>query len=144
MCAAAAALQESDPGAKVCGVTCIISLGATYCNRVWQGWFMPSIIGACIFVVATYNNRPFCGILCLPIFRHLGRLSYSLYLMQFPVIVSFTSGMVCLASERQSLSSVTMWLIVSSSAGLSLLFAVVFSPIDRWAISLSYDGSCSQ
>jgi peptidoglycan/LPS O-acetylase OafA/YrhL len=126
--------------AKMHGLTCVSALGAviiaTYCNRVWQGWFLPSIIGSCIFVVAAYNNYSFCKFLSLPISRRLGRLSYPLYLMQFPVIISFTSGMVCLASERGILSPFSMWLIVFCSAGLSLLFAVIFSPIDKWAISL--------
>jgi peptidoglycan/LPS O-acetylase OafA/YrhL len=126
--------------AKMHSLTCVSSLGAviiaTYCNRVWQDWFLPSIIGSCIFVLAACNNYSFCKFLSLPISRRLGQLSYPLYLIQFPVIISFTSGMVCLASTRGILSPLTMWLIVFCSAGLSLLFAVIFSPIDKWAISL--------
>jgi peptidoglycan/LPS O-acetylase OafA/YrhL len=126
---------------KVRAMTFVSAVGAvviaTYCNRViWPAYSYPSIVGACVFVAATYSNHRLCRLLSLPLSRCLGRLSFPLYLVQFPVFISFTSGMVCLAYAHGVLSVATMWLIVLLSAGLSLLFAAIFSPVDKWATSL--------
>ena len=56
--------------------------------------------------------------------------------MHFPVIASFTSGLVVLAHAHDALGPVTIWLIVFGSASLSLLFAVLFLPVELLTVRI--------
>ncbi len=112
-------------------------VAATYCNRIWPGWLVPSILGACIFVscvsASSALSRAFSGRLS----ARLGRLSFPLYLMHFSVIASLTSGLVILAHAYGMLGAVTIWAIILCSAAVSLVAAALFVPLERLAIRTS-------
>jgi peptidoglycan/LPS O-acetylase OafA/YrhL len=111
-------------------IACTALILGTYCNRVWQGWLPPSVIASCILVASIYVSIALKGFFATPFSRWLGRISFPLYLMHFPVIASFTSGSVVLVHAHDALGPVTIWLIIASSAVLSLLAAVLFLPAE--------------
>ena len=57
--------------------------------------------------------------------------------MHFPVIASFTSGSVVLAHAHGALGPATIWLIIASSTGLSVLVAVLFLPVEALTTRIS-------
>src|SRR5690349_7082535 len=63
----------------------------------------------------------------------LGQISFPIFLLHFPVIVSFTSGMALLAHAHGLLSPAMIWLIVSASAALCLFISRLFRPVETWA-----------
>jgi peptidoglycan/LPS O-acetylase OafA/YrhL len=118
-------------------ITAFISLIAgTYCNQIWPGWFLPSIVSSCLLVFGVYASTGLSRFFAMPFSRWLGRISFPLYLMHFPVIASFTSGLVVLAHAHDALGPVTIWLIVFGSASLSLLFAVLFLPVEALTVRI--------
>ncbi|WP_372787056.1 acyltransferase family protein [Phenylobacterium sp.] len=80
-------------------------------------------------------NRRLCDALSSRPSRFLGRLSFPIYLMQFPVLVSFTSGAIVYAQARGGLTTAGVWIIATLSLSLCLLAAVAFLPVEtleRW------------
>lgn len=108
----------------------------TYCNRIWQGWFPPTIIAACIIVFSVYTSTALCRFFSNPLSRWLGLISFPLYLMQFAVFVSFTSGMVVLAHAQGVLGPATIWLIILASAVLCVLAAALFLPVEVLSVRI--------
>jgi peptidoglycan/LPS O-acetylase OafA/YrhL len=102
----------------------------TYCNRVWPGWFLPSIVASSILVVSVHVSKTLGCFFARPFSRWLGHISFPLYLAHFPIIVSFTSGTVVLANAYGALGPAMMWLIISISVVLSLLTAVLLLPVE--------------
>lgn len=76
---------------------------------------------------AVFLNRPACAFLRRPLSLQLGRLSFPLYLMQFPVLVSLTSGLVCRAAR---LDGATCLGVATVSVVACLAAAAVFSPVE--------------
>lgn len=102
----------------------------TWSNRLWQGWFPPTIIAACIIVSCVYTSTALDRFFSTRLSHWLGVISFPLYLVQFSVFASFTSGMVVLADAHGVLSVVMIWLIIAASAALCLLAAVLFTPLE--------------
>jgi hypothetical protein len=105
----------------------------TWCNRVWQGFLTPSIIAGGVAVVCVYASERLTRFFSAPLSLWLGQISFPIFLLQFPVIVSFTSGMALLAHAHGLLSPATIWLIVSASAALCLFISRLFRPVETWA-----------
>jgi peptidoglycan/LPS O-acetylase OafA/YrhL len=103
----------------------------TWCNRLWPGWLMPSILASCVLVFSVYASTALTGFFANALSRRLGRISYPLFLIHFPVIASFTSGMILLAHEHHALTPATIWSIILGSAVLSLIAAKLFQPIEK-------------
>jgi peptidoglycan/LPS O-acetylase OafA/YrhL len=63
--------------------------------------------------------------------RFLGKISFPLYLIQFSVLISFTSSVILFANAHGGLN----WLSISIIAGLtiiaSVLASIVFLPIEQ-------------
>lgn len=93
-------------------------------------WHLPVIIAACTLVAAVFASAPLCRFLAGPVSRWLGRISFPLYLVHFPVIASFTSGLVVVAHAHGILGPTMIWAIAFASAALSLLVAELFSPVE--------------
>ena len=75
-------------------------------------------------------NRGLCAALASRPSRFLGRLSFPIYLVQFPVLVAFTSGAIVYASAHGGLSTASIWAIATLSLGLCLAAAVAFLPVE--------------
>jgi peptidoglycan/LPS O-acetylase OafA/YrhL len=78
-----------------------------------------------------FSNKVFAGFFASGPSRLLGRLSFSLYLMQFPVLISLTSLLIVWAQNSGNLSTVVIWGIAIISAVACLLAAVLFDPIEQ-------------
>lgn len=111
-------------------VAAVALVGGTYSNRVWQGWFPPTIIAACVIVSCLYTSTALRRFFSTPLSRWLGVISFPLYLVQFAVFASFTSGMVVLAEAHGALNVATIWLIIAASAAVCVLVAVLFQPLE--------------
>jgi peptidoglycan/LPS O-acetylase OafA/YrhL len=116
---------------------CAALIVGTYCNRIWPGWLLPSIVASSVLVVSVHASGSLGQFFAWPFSRWLGRISFPLYLTHFPVIVSFTSGSVLLAHAYGALNPVIIWIIIISSAALSLLVAVFFLPTEALTVRLS-------
>lgn len=118
--------------AAVCGL-----VAATYCNRIWPGWLVPSILGACLFVYCVNASSALSTAFGGRLSAWLGRLSFPLYLVHFSVIASLTSGLVVLAHAHGMLRAVTIWAIIMCSAAVSVGAALLFVPLERLAMRTS-------
>jgi peptidoglycan/LPS O-acetylase OafA/YrhL len=131
-------IRQSHVAQGITAIVAFSSLAAgTYCNRIWPGWFLPSIAAACIMTFSVYGNRVLIHFLSIRLSRWLGRISFPLYLTHFPVIASFTSGLVVVAWTAGCFTPIAIWLIVIASATLSLLAAWVFLPVELLARRIS-------
>ena len=54
-----------------------------------------------------------------------------MYLVHFPVLASFTCGMVVLADRASILNGWTIAAIIAASVAISLLLAVAFAPVEK-------------
>lgn len=106
----------------------------TWCNRVWQGFLTPSIIAGGVAVACVYASKRLTRFFSAPLSLWLGQISFPIFLLHFPVIVSFTSGMALLAHAHDLLSPAMIWLIVSASVALCLFISRLFRPIEIWAV----------
>ena len=121
----------AEPAALV-GFALALVIG-TWCNRVWQGFLPPSIIAGGVVVACVYTSARLTRFFSAPVSLWLGRISFPIFLLHFPVIVSFTCGMALLANAHGLLTPAMMWLIVAASAALCLLISRLFRPVETWA-----------
>jgi peptidoglycan/LPS O-acetylase OafA/YrhL len=90
---------------------------------------------AVLLTGSVFCNRALCSAFAGQISRTLGRLSFPLYLVQFPVLISLTSYAICVAGRGGALA---LWQIASIALGsvlACLLAAYAFSPVEdftRW------------
>jgi peptidoglycan/LPS O-acetylase OafA/YrhL len=113
----------------------------TWCNRVMEGFLLPSIIAGTVAVACVYANDRLSRFFSTPISIWLGKISFPIFLLQFPVIISFTSGMALLALNAGILSTAMIWLIVATSGALCLIVSRLFLPVEIWA-SRAGDAVC--
>jgi peptidoglycan/LPS O-acetylase OafA/YrhL len=127
-------LRNSTVARVVSFVAALASLiVGTYCNRIWPGWLLPSIVSSCILIFSVHSNEALIKYFSNGLSRWLGRLSYPLYLVQFPVIVSFTSYLVVSCNDAGLRGSRINWLVIFLSAIVSLAAAIVFRPVESLA-----------
>jgi peptidoglycan/LPS O-acetylase OafA/YrhL len=82
----------------------------------------------CIFVI-----KPLSSFFAdAAISKFLGKLSFPLYLVQFPVLISLTSTLIVSASfQTGQPSTSSIWLISMASLAACIAAAVIFKPIER-------------
>jgi peptidoglycan/LPS O-acetylase OafA/YrhL len=112
-----------------------------YGDRLKTDWSPASIIAACVLVFCVYSNANLTAFCSSSLSRWLGKISFPLFLVHFPVIASFTSGMLLLAHTGEPLGTGTIWLIALASAMLSLGVAVLFLPVEKLTAKLG-DAVC--
>ncbi len=88
-------------------------------------------------VFCVLSNEPACRAFRSGPSQWLGRISFSLYLVQFPVLVSATSTAIVVAQGAGRLQTGWVCVIALGSIVLSLAAATLFEPIDRFATWLS-------
>ena len=88
---------------------------------------------AVALVFSVLCNGPACRVLRAWPSRWLGRISFSLYLVQYPVLVSATSYAIVVAAPAGRLGPGWICAIALGSIALSVAAAVAFEPVDRFA-----------
>ena len=84
---------------------------------------------AMILVLALFCNKQAAVFLSNRVSRFLGRISFPLFLVQFPVIISFTSWAIVRVNSSDQLTNLSFPIFVSSLI-ICLLLAVVFEPVE--------------
>jgi peptidoglycan/LPS O-acetylase OafA/YrhL len=82
-------------------------------------------------VFAVFCNKALCDLFASGASRLLGKLSFPLYLVQFPVLVSFTSWAIVFAQAHGGLGPGAIWTIALASLVLCLASAAAFLPVER-------------
>ncbi len=94
------------------------------------------MIGAMMAFVAALGSPGLAKILARQPFVALGRLSFSLYLIHWPIVVGVCSVIFLAVGQGHDGVSARATAIVGAVA-LSLLGAEIFSSVDAWAIAIS-------
>lgn len=92
-------------------------------------------LASVLLMGAVFCNRPLCAAFSGRLSRLLGRLSFPLYLIQFPVLISLTSYAICFAAARGALHGWALALIDVVSLCACLAVAWAFMPVEhltRW------------
>ncbi len=92
------------------------------------------ILGVLLFVFAVLNLKPVQRFFSLGIFRFLGRLSYSLYLIHFPVIATFGAWFLLTFEPRLGYNLTSFANLVLTgliTVGLSALSARFVEPLGK-------------
>lgn len=92
-------------------------------------------LASVLLLGAVFCNRALCAAFCGRLSRLLGRLSFPLYLIQFPVLVSLTSYAICFAAARGALHGWGLAAIDAISLLACLALAWAFLPVEhltRW------------
>lgn len=93
------------------------------------------ILPAIIIVGLVHSNKALTSFFASAPSRLLGRLSFPLYLIQFPVLVSLTSYAIVFASQHGGLSGTAIWTIALVSTIACLAGAIAFEPVERWTMA---------
>jgi peptidoglycan/LPS O-acetylase OafA/YrhL len=88
---------------------------------------------AVVLVLAIYSSPPLVAFFSGRLSRALGRISFPLYLIQFPVLMSLTSGMIVVAGSAGPPTLTAIWGISVASVAACLLAAIAFEPVERLA-----------
>jgi peptidoglycan/LPS O-acetylase OafA/YrhL len=124
--------MQSNHAAQI--VTCIAMLiigtldGFSHWLSIKRGWIS---LASVLLVFAAFCNRRLCAVFTTRLSRSLGRISFPLYLVQFPILISITSYAICHAATRGALRP---WEVagISTMSVLSCLAAArAFEPIER-------------
>ncbi len=109
----------------------IFVLGAGQGLLAWKGKLPhASSTIAIMLVFFIFSNRALCGFFSHKVSRFLGKISFPIYLMQFPVLISFTSMSIVYLGGRGLLNPGVDLAIASSSVILSMVAAMIFDPIE--------------
>jgi peptidoglycan/LPS O-acetylase OafA/YrhL len=109
----------------------VLAVGFIDGYLAWRGAhkFRPAL-GICL-VAAVYLNAPLCAFFSNRLSRWLGKVSFPLYLMQFPVLISLTSGLILWAQSQAALSFTTAMGIGLVSVAVTFVAAMCFEPVER-------------
>ncbi len=81
-------------------------------------------------VFFVFSNVQLCNFFSNKISRALGTLAFPIYLVQFPIIISFTSGAIIYITKHGGLDYISIMGIGFSSIVLCLVSAYAFTPIE--------------
>ncbi|THD46575.1 MAG: acyltransferase [Bradyrhizobium sp.] len=103
----------------------------------WFGCESGKTAIAVALMFAVYASPALCAFFSSELSRALGRISFPLYLIQFPVLISVTSWMIVqTGAGGGTLSLSAIWGISLASVAICLLAAIAFAPIERVARSV--------
>jgi peptidoglycan/LPS O-acetylase OafA/YrhL len=89
---------------------------------------------AAIFVSAIYVNRFASDFLSTKISQYLGKISFPIYLLHFPLIISMLSW-VSIEAQRRGLTATSVYLAIGATTLLSTVaLAVPFQILESWLI----------
>jgi peptidoglycan/LPS O-acetylase OafA/YrhL len=99
----------------------------------WIGAAQGKAIVAVLLALAVYLSPQASAFFCGRLSRGLGRISFPLYLIQFPVLMSLTAGLIVRAGASGPLSLAAIWGISLASVAACLLAAIAFEPVEAVA-----------
>jgi len=94
------------------------------------GWQPGKTAFAIVLMLAVHASPPLVAFFSGRLSRALGRISFPLYLIQFPVLLSATSWLIVRAGAAGPPSLFAIWGISLASVAGCLLAAIAFSPIE--------------
>jgi peptidoglycan/LPS O-acetylase OafA/YrhL len=86
---------------------------------------------AIVIMFAIFANKPLCRFFSSAPSRFLGRISFPLYLVHFPVFISLTSWMIIKLSDHGQLSTTGIAMICAATIAAFILSAIAFLPVER-------------
>jgi peptidoglycan/LPS O-acetylase OafA/YrhL len=89
-------------------------------------------LASVLLVFAVFCNRRVCAAFTTRLSHALGRISFPLYLVQFPVLISVTSYAICYAGSRDLLRPWEIAAISATSVLACLAAARAFDPVERF------------
>ena len=90
---------------------------------------------ACIFVFSVQCHSGLAGFFRNSLSRFLGEISFPLYLVHFPILISFMSWLVIVWSERTwENAGLVLVCIALVTVALCLLTATLFRMIERYVL----------
>jgi peptidoglycan/LPS O-acetylase OafA/YrhL len=108
-------------------------LAATDGTLQWLGSERGKTAIAIALMFALYASPSLCAFFSGSVSRALGRISFPLYLIQFPVLMSIGSWLTVEAGGDGSLSLAAVWAVSLASAAACVLAALAFAPIETLA-----------
>jgi peptidoglycan/LPS O-acetylase OafA/YrhL len=108
-------------------------LAATDGTLLWLGGEQGKTATAIALTFAVYASPSLCAFFSGGVSRALGRISFPLYLIQFPVLMSIGSWLTAEAGADGSLSLAAVWAVSLASVAACLLAAIAFAPIETVA-----------
>jgi peptidoglycan/LPS O-acetylase OafA/YrhL len=84
-------------------------------------------------MLAVYSSPPLAAFFSGRLSRALGRISFPLYLIQFPVLLSLTSGLIVAASAAGPPTLAAICGVSLASVAACLLAAIAFAPVETVA-----------
>lgn len=132
-------LFRSEPGPQESLIATLLFIAgllvAAWVQIAFQSTLPAALAGLMIFLGAT-RSQPIRALLARPVSAFLGRLSFPVYLMQYPVLISLTSWLIVAFNSSGALSPLTAIVIGSLSLGGVLLAAWAFLPVEMFTLSL--------
>lgn len=102
--------------------------GFSHWLLIKRGWIS---LASVLLLFAVFCNRRLCAAFTTRLSQSLGRISFPLYLVQFPILISFTSYAICYAGSRGTLRPWDVAAISTVSVLSCLAAARAFEPIER-------------
>jgi peptidoglycan/LPS O-acetylase OafA/YrhL len=121
---------QDAPGSGMLSYGALAVLGSLDAWANLSGFTANPVLFTIPILFAASCNRRVCAALASRPSRLLGRLSFPIYLVQFPILVAFTSGAIVYASAHGGLTTASLWAISTLSLGLCLAGAVAFLPVE--------------
>jgi peptidoglycan/LPS O-acetylase OafA/YrhL len=85
---------------------------------------------AMVMVAAVFCNPWLCARFASRCSLFLGKLSFSLYLVQFPVLISLTSYAIYVVQGSNGLTPPWIWGIALTSIGMTIAMTYAFEPVE--------------
>jgi peptidoglycan/LPS O-acetylase OafA/YrhL len=94
-----------------------------------------AVLAVLVFLLVRYS-QPAQRLLASPLSQFMGRISFPLYLVQFPIIASFNAQLVIWNTANGTLTVWTAYGIAAASTVLCVLVATLFLPIEIGTLAL--------
>jgi peptidoglycan/LPS O-acetylase OafA/YrhL len=94
-----------------------------------------ALLGVGVFLSARYSPSA-QSLLNSPVSQFMGRISFPLYLVQFPVIASFSAQLIVWTDSNGTLTMWTAYGIAVASTAVCVLVATLFLPIETGTFAL--------
>lgn len=125
---------NASAGVNVVALGCLFVLMAAdgwLHTQEWLLWRYPAF--AILIMLAIFSSSSAMRAMETRLSQFLGGVSFPLFLVQFPVIVTFTSWAIVVLQGRQALGLGSAVLVALASIGVSLAAATAFQPIESFA-----------
>lgn len=121
------------PGSCWRALAAIAAVGAADGLLHCRGDDSGKAVFAALLMFAVYSSPPLVAFFSGRLSRALGRISFPLYLIQFPVLASLTSGLIVMAGAAGPPTLAAIWGVSLASVAACLLAAMAFEPVETVA-----------